>query len=192
MDKDTLVIRGEKTAEGKKVHKAEHDLEIKAIKDKEPASVNVKGFKSRLYLDVDGTLVAMEFDPDYMGNDKPWGSVYRTDFLHWLNSIYSIIDELCEVYVLTNFSKESELQAKEDWLKNNLMCKYKLILNEEGVTKSLFVKGKTDILVDDTLRNLIEWNKAGGTQFAYQYVTCEKGRRRLLRKIIDFSKGIVE
>jgi len=83
MDKDTLVIRGEKNAEGKKLPKAEHDLQIKAIKDATPANVEVKGFKSRLYLDVDGTLVAMEFDPDYMGNDKPWGSVYRTDFLHW-------------------------------------------------------------------------------------------------------------
>jgi hypothetical protein len=131
----------------------------------------------------------MEFDPTYIESKRGWGSVYRTDFCHWLNSIYSIIDELCEVIVLTNFSKEEEIKAKEKWLKENLKCNYKLVLNKEGITKSLFVRGKTDILVDDTLRNLIEWNKVGGTQFAYQFVTCEKGRRHLLRKIIDFSKG---
>jgi hypothetical protein len=142
-----------------------------------------------LYLDVDGTLVAMEFDPNYMSSpDGAWGSVYRTDFCHWINSIYSIIDELCEVIVLTNFSKESELSAKEKWLADNLKCKYKLILNKEGITKSLFVRGKNDILVDDTLRNLIEWDKAGGTQYAYQYVTCEKGRRSLLETIIALTK----
>jgi hypothetical protein len=135
----------------------------------------------------------MEFDPNFMSNpESPWGSVHRTDFCHWLNSIYSIIDELCEVIVLSNFSKDSEIAAKEKWLAENLKCKHRVILNKEGITKSLFVRGKNDILVDDTLRNLIEWDKAGGTQFAYQFVTCEKGRRHLLRKIIDFSKGIVE
>jgi hypothetical protein len=142
-----------------------------------------------LYLDVDGTLVAMKFDPLYMANPEgPWGSVFRTDFCHWLNSIYSILDELCEVIVLTNFSKESELSAKEQWLKENLKCKHSLILNKEGITKSLFVRGKQDILVDDTLRNLIEWDKVGGTQYAYQYVTCEKGRRELLETIFKTSK----
>jgi hypothetical protein len=141
-----------------------------------------------LHLDVDGTLVAMEFDPTYMSTPEgDWKSVHRTDFCHWINSIYSVIDELCEVIVLTNFSKESELEAKEKWLAENLKCKYRLILNKEGITKSLFVRGKKDILVDDTLRNLIEWDKAGGTQYAYQYVTCEKGRRELLKTIIEYK-----
>jgi len=162
-----------------------NDMVINAIKDDNSHKLG----KTRLYLDVDGTLVAMKFDPLYMTNpDGPWGSVYRTDFCHWLNSIYSILDELCEVIVLTNFSKESELTAKEQWLKDNLKCKHSLILNKEGITKSLFVRGKQDILVDDTLRNLIEWDKVGGTQYAYQYVTCEKGRRELLETIFKTSK----
>jgi hypothetical protein len=135
-------------------------------------------------------LVAMYFDPDYMKDPEgPWVSNFRTDFCHWLNSIGSILDDLCEVIVLTNFSKEAELRAKELWLHENLKCKHTLILNKEGITKSLFVRGKQDILVDDTLRNLIEWEKANGTQFAYQYVTCEKGRRDLLAKIVELSKG---
>jgi hypothetical protein len=55
------------------------DIIIKAVKDENPTNLN----KTRLYLDVDGTLVAMEFDPNFMANpDSPWVSQYRTDFCH--------------------------------------------------------------------------------------------------------------
>jgi hypothetical protein len=127
----------------------------------------------------------MEFDPEYTSRGEvDWKSVHRTDFCHWLNSISSILDSLCEVFVLTNFTYENEKKAKEIWLKDNLKCKYRLILNKEGITKSLFVRGQNDILVDDTFRNLIEWYKAGGTQIASQWTSCEKGRRDLLAQIV--------
>lgn len=161
------------------------DVIIQAVKD---SKSHPESKKVRLYLDVDGTLVAMIFNPDFMSmKDCKWDSVHRTDFCHWINSISSVLDQYCDVYVLTNFSQENEKEAKNKWLKENLKCKYKLILNKEGITKSLFVTGKTDILVDDTLRNLAEWHKAGGTQVAYQYVTCEKGRRSLLDFIVENS-----
>jgi hypothetical protein len=134
-------------------------------------------------LDVDGTLVAMQYNPDFR-NAKEWVSVYRTDFCHWINSIHSVLEHFCEIYVLTNYTLDAEKKAKELWLKENLKCKHTVILNKEGITKSLYVNGKKDILVDDTLRNLDEWFRVGGTFFAYQYVTCEKGRRELLEKIV--------
>jgi 5'(3')-deoxyribonucleotidase len=130
-------------------------------------------------------LVAMEFNPNYMaGSEVQWESVHRTDFCHWINSIYVVLNKYCNVFVLTNYSWPNELKAKEKWLKENLKCNHQLILNKEGITKSLFVNGKNDILVDDTFRNLIEWNKVGGTQIAYQWVTCEKGRRQLLELLV--------
>jgi hypothetical protein len=136
-------------------------------------------------LDVDGTLVAMQYNPNWKDPGVKWESIYRTDFCHWINSIYTVLDKFCEVYVLTNYTIEHEKKAKIKWLADNLKTKYTLILNKEGITKSLYVNGKNDILVDDTLRNLDEWYKAGGTFFAYQYVTCEKGRRELLKQIIQ-------
>jgi hypothetical protein len=42
------------------------DIIIKAVRDEEPNNLN----KTRLYLDVDGTLVAMEFDPNFMSNPE--------------------------------------------------------------------------------------------------------------------------
>jgi hypothetical protein len=155
------------------------DIEIKAIREDRGAEEG----KLRLFLDVDGTLVAMIFNPNF-GGAANWESVHRTDFCHWINSIYSVLNKFCDIYVLTNYSIEQEKDAKIKWLADNLKCDYKLILNKEGITKSLYVRGAGDILVDDTLRNLAEWAKAGGTQIAYQWVTCEKGRRELLEKIV--------
>ena len=155
---------------------------LKIIKEENPTSS-----KPRLYLDVDGTLVAMEFNTNWVNNaDAKWLSIHRTDFCHWLNSVHSVLDLFCEVFVLTNFCYEQEKQAKIAWLNDNIKFNYKLILNKEGVTKALHVSSEKDILVDDTFKNLLEWDRVGGTQFAYQWVTCEKGRRHLLNSIVGF------
>jgi hypothetical protein len=58
------------------------DLIIKAVKGGKVLTNSLNLKKTRLYLDVDGTLVAMEFDPTYIESKRGWGSVYRTDFCH--------------------------------------------------------------------------------------------------------------
>jgi hypothetical protein len=128
----------------------------------------------------------MQFNPNWKeGAIWPYNNViHRTDFCHFINSIYSVLDKMCEVYVLTNYTVESEKVNKINWLNENLKCKHIAILNKEGITKSLYVNNENDILVDDTFRNLAEWSSAGGTFFAAQYVCCEKGRRELLEIIV--------
>jgi hypothetical protein len=129
----------------------------------------------------------MKFNVDWQ-NSKHWKEEgvarHRTDFCHWVNSIYTVLDKYCEVFVLTNYTLENEKDEKILWINDNLKCKHTLILNKEGISKALYVQGKKDILVDDTFRNLIEWDKSGGTQFASQYVMCERGRRDLLEIIL--------
>jgi uncharacterized protein YpiB (UPF0302 family) len=131
----------------------------------------------------------MKFNPNWKDAKHWWDhenetTRQRTDFCHWLNSVYKVLDYNCEVYVLTNYTLEEEKAEKVRWIDDNLKCKHTLILNKEGISKALYVQGPNDILVDDTFRNLIEWDAAGGTQFASQWVMCEKGRRELMEKII--------
>jgi hypothetical protein len=47
--------------------KEEKDFKIKAVK---LLKANAKSDKKNLYLDVDGTLVAMEFNPNYMAGSE--------------------------------------------------------------------------------------------------------------------------
>jgi uncharacterized protein YpiB (UPF0302 family) len=129
----------------------------------------------------------MQYNPDWK-NSQSWpynNVVYRTDFCHWINSIYTVLNKHCEVIVLTNYTIEDEKNSKVKWLEENLKCDFTLVLNKEGIAKGLYVNGKQDILVDDTLPNLDKWNAAGGSFFAAQYVSCEKGRRELLEVILN-------
>lgn len=160
----------------------QHQFQIDAVKQKGSDK------KCRLFLDMDGTLVAMKFVHPFKA-DSIWESKHRTEFCHWLNSIYPVLNRYCyKIYVLTNYTAENEKKAKVEWLKNNLKLKFNLILNKEGIPKSLYVSNKNDILVDDTLGNLAKWQDAGGTQYAFQYVCCEKGRRELLELIMNSNK----
>jgi 5'(3')-deoxyribonucleotidase len=128
----------------------------------------------------------MQYNPNFLKVKKAkWDSYFRTDFCHWLNSIYVVLNKFCNVFIISNYSHESEKKAKDTWLKENIKFKFHLILNKEGNTKSHFAGTKNDILVDDSLSNLDHWHRANGSIFAYQYVTCEKGRRHLLSTLIE-------
>jgi hypothetical protein len=130
-------------------------------------------------------LCAMQYNPEYKNvKNAVWDSVYRTDFCHWINSIHTVLDMFCNVFIISNYSHETEKTAKHLWLKNNIKFYFHLILNKEGNSKAIFASSTNDVLVDDTLKNLDEWHHAGGDIFAYQYITCEKGRRHLLRTLL--------
>lgn len=127
--------------------------------------------KETWFVDVDGTLAEFGYnnkifltqkewdtDSNILKNKKPTHLVEQINYLkEWKNR---------NIIILTNIPKNKifakHVKARENWLKKHLKVPYQLIINLEGVSKANYITNKGDILVDDNIKNLIEWEIAGG------------------------------
>ena len=126
-----------------------------------------------IYLDMDGTcanLYAVDNWLDYLLNEdtfpyrmaEPMFSDLEIDFLNkWVENgnQVSVISWLCKNGSIS-YNKRVRA-AKVRWLKKYLPIQYAEIhIIKYGTPKSRFGK-EGDILIDDELRNLIDWGKDG-------------------------------
>jgi len=78
------------------------------------------------------------------------------------NSINNItkISKKYDVCILSKINSEEEMLEKRKFLLENNIKKMEFVWYED--TKSKYVSSNRDILIDDTIKNLDEWELAGG------------------------------
>ena len=83
------------------------------------------------------------------------------------NSIKKIIDlsKKYDICILSKINSECEKEEKRKFLLKHNISNMEFVWYED--TKSKYVKSSEDILVDDTIKNLDEWNEYGGVSIFF-------------------------
>ena len=164
--------------------------------------------KIRIFVDMDGTLARFHdenlylermFEKGFFAGLKPFDNA--------VEAIKHIIDNYpnVDVYVLSAaITTPYCLAEKNKWLDKylpNIDNEHRLFVENPSTDKSLCVPGsylyKDDNLIDDYNKNLIEWQKAGGTSVKAKNNINHKGLHGELWKgdlidITDTAESIVE
>lgn len=145
----------------------------------------------KLYLDMDGVLAdfergvlelaGMEPTPlngkrDVGYDDRMWAAIQKVDHfygklqpmpgaLEMFNTLWRRYGERCEILTGIPKPRRNILYAREDkldWVKRVLPSEVivNVVLREQ---KPEYCSGLDCLLVDDSMRNIKEWEKAGGT-----------------------------
>lgn len=126
----------------------------------------------KIYIDFDGVILDTDvlLDKDF----SKVSNISRSDFVKnydWdklvnssdiiNNSVYNLKNTKYDVGILSKISSIKEGVAKVKYLrKNKVLANIHLVPTE--LAKSDIVEAKGNILIDDKLYNLDEWNKNGG------------------------------
>ena len=125
--------------------------------------------KRRYFIDMDGTIAKWEY--------VPFERLFEQGYFKNLKPQTQVIDgvrELClqgdDVYILSCYLSDSKyaMPEKIEWLKEYVpfIAPEKYILVPYGDSKVQHIPGGIsagDYLIDDYTKNLLEWQKAGGT-----------------------------
>lgn len=140
-----------------------------------------------VYLDLDGVMVNLEqkikevFGKKYheVPADELWGKLgdiphlflnlepmlhYKTlfNYLKQLEDSGKIKLEILTSLPYSTNKLVTSKQDKTDWVRKYLDSNIKVNTVVGGAKKAKFVKQSTDVLIDDTQRNITAWNDAGG------------------------------
>ncbi|MCF0227804.1 MAG: hypothetical protein HUJ52_03210 [Malacoplasma sp.] len=112
-----------------------------------------------------------------------------TTLVHFFN-VYEEQLKSHNVTILTNIPDcklfKTHCECKRKWLKSHLDFKYKVKFNKEGKPKSKYIIETGDILVDDSLSNLDDWQKGGGTAIHVSTLLTNRGEA-LFSKLLRFN-----
>ena len=160
--------------------------------------------KIRIFVDMDGTLARFHdenlylermFEKGFFRDLKPFENV--------VSAIKELVkDNTSEIFILSATVNSCSLEEKQEWLDRYLpeIDKEHRIFTSLNVPKSEAIGHRLtdkDILVDHYNKNLLEWQKAGGTSVKAKNNINHKGLHGELWKgdlidITDTAESIVE
>lgn len=151
----------------------------------------------RFFFDMDGTASRFHDEVQYLER------MFEKDFFRNLKPFQEACDAInklaasgiCEVYVLSACVDGEPPYCREEknaWLDRYLpnVPRENRIFTKVGIPKSEYIPGgisKTDILLDDYTKNLLEWESDGGTGIKAKNNTNCKGLygEKWLGRIVD-------
>ena len=160
--------------------------------------------KIRIFVDMDGTLARFHDENLYLERmfEKGFFRVLKP-FENAVSAIKELVkDNTSEIFILSATVNSCSLEEKQEWLDRYLpeIDKEHRIFTSLNVPKSEAIGHRLtdkDILIDDYNKNLLEWQKAGGTSVKAKNNINHKGLHGELWKgdlidITDTAESIVE
>ena len=160
--------------------------------------------KIRIFVDMDGTLARFHDENLYL--ERMFEKGFFRDLKPFENAVSAIKelvkDNISEIFILSATVNSCSLEEKQEWLDRYLpeIDKEHRIFTSLNVPKSEAIAHRLtdkDILIDDYNKNLLEWQKAGGTSVKAKNNINHKGLHGELWKgdlidITDTAESIVE
>ena len=160
--------------------------------------------KIRIFVDMDGTLARFHDENLYL--ERMFEKGFFRDLKPFENAVSAIKelvkDNTSEIFILSATVNSCSLEEKQEWLDRYLpeIDKEHRIFTSLNVPKSEAIGHRLtdkDILIDDYNKNLLEWQKAGGTSVKAKNNLNHKGLHGELWKgdlidITDTAESIVE
>lgn len=160
--------------------------------------------KIRIFVDMDGTLARFHDENLYL--ERMFEKGFFRDLKPFENAVSAIKelvkDNTSEIFILSATVNSCSLEEKQEWLDRYLpeIDKEHRIFTSLNVPKSEAIGHRLtdkDILIDDYNKNLLEWQKAGGTSVKAKNNINHKGLHGELWKgdliyITDTAESIVE
>ena len=160
--------------------------------------------KIRIFVDMDGTLARFHDENLYL--ERMFEKGFFRDLKPFENAVSAIKelvkDNISEIFILSATVNSCSLEEKQEWLDRYLpeVDKEHRIFTSLNVPKSEAIGHRLtdkDILIDDYNKNLLEWQKAGGTSVKAKNNINHKGLHGELWKgdlidITDTAESIVE
>ena len=160
--------------------------------------------KIRIFVDMDGTLARFHDENLYL--ERMFEKGFFRDLKPFENAVSAIKelvkDNTSEIFILSATVNSCSLEEKQEWLDRYLpeIDKEHRIFTSLNVPKSEAIGHRLtdkDILIDDYNKNLLEWQKAGGTSVKAKNNINHKGLHGELWKgdlidITDTAERIVE
>ena len=142
----------------------------------------------------DGSILERMYEKGFFENLKP------LPFLHEMNKVASLFPE--NIYILSACNESPHCKPEKIiWLKKYLpaACKENVIFTTTKRKKAPYVSekiygnkrrrlSKYDILIDDYSKNIIEWEKAGGTAIKFKNDFNLSGNTQYKYVISDFTE----
>ena len=127
--------------------------------------------KKTYYFDMDGVLANFHKEPFKYENaiNRQW--IANLDpFVENVNTVRQLIANGNDVYILSKAASETAKMGKLDWLAKYIpeMSTEKIIVLVGSGRKVDYIRTATGILVDDDMKNIRPWAKAG-----YEYIHVE-------------------
>lgn len=160
--------------------------------------------KIRIFVDMDGTLARFHDENLYL--ERMFEKGFFRDLKPFENAVSAIKelvkDNTSEIFILSATVNSCSLEEKQEWLDRYLpeIDKEHRIFTSLNVPKSEAIGHRLtdkDILIDDYNKNLLEWQKAGGTSVKAKNNINHKDLHGELWKgdlidITDTAESIVE
>lgn len=160
--------------------------------------------KIRIFVDMDGTIARFHDENLYL--ERMFEKGFFRDLKPFENAVSAIKelvkDNTSEIFILSATVNSCSLEEKQEWLDRYLpeIDKEHRIFTSLNVPKSEAIGHRLtdkDILIDDYNKNLLEWQKAGGTSVKAKNNINHKGLHGELWKgdlidITDTAESIVE
>lgn len=160
--------------------------------------------KIRIFVDMDGTLARFHDENLYL--ERMFEKGFFRDLKPFENAVSAIKelvkDNTSEIFILSATVNSCSLEEKQEWLDRYLpeIDKEHRIFTSLNVPKSEAIGHRLtdkDILIDDYNKNLLEWQKAGGTSVKAKNNINHKALHGELWKgdlidITDTAESIVE
>ena len=154
--------------------------------------------KTKIYIDMDGTIARFHDENLYL--ERMFEKGFFRDLKPFENAVAAIEklanDSTAEIYILSATLNSCSLDEKNQWLDKYLpnIDKDHRIFTSLNVPKSEAIGHQLtdkDILIDDYNKNLLEWEKAGGSSVKAKNNINHKGLHGELWKgeIVDVVNG---
>lgn len=160
-------------------------------------NISVLQERTKIYIDMDGTIARFHDENLYL--ERMFEKGFFRDLKPFENAVAAIEklvnDSTAEIYILSATLNSCSLDEKNQWLDKYLpnIDKDHRIFTSLNVPKSEAIGHQLtdkDILIDDYNKNLLEWEKAGGTSVKAKNNINHKGLHGELWKgeIVDVVK----
>lgn len=120
--------------------------------------------KNTYYFDMDGVLANFHKEPYKFANaiNREWIANLEP-FMKNVQIVRNLIAKGEQVYILSKAASESAKQGKIDWLGKYIpeMIIENIIVIVGSGKKCDYIKTENGILVDDDIKNIRQWEKAG-------------------------------
>lgn len=156
--------------------------------------------RTKIYIDMDGTIARFHDENLYL--ERMFEKGFFSDLKPFENAVsaveHLVNDSTAEIFILSATINSCSLEEKQKWLDRYLpnIDKEHRIFTSLDMSKPKAIGHQLtdkDILIDDYNKNLLEWQKAGGTSIKAKNNINHKGLHGELwnGKLIDVVNGDV-